>query len=190
MYKTFQAEIEMQSLKDRVEVVDTGCQGLCTRAPVVTVEPMGVFYGRVTESDVHEIVSRTVLKEEIIERLCCTEDGKRVPYRKDISFYKKQKKIVLRNCGVIDPKKISEYILRNGYAALEKVLSGMSPDKVIEEVKASGLRGRAGPDFRRGRSGSLQKMPWGDENMLSVTETKGILVHLWTVRCLRETLIL
>ena len=91
VYKTFQAEIEMQSLKDKVEVVDTGCQGLCTRAPVLTIEPMGIFDGRVTETDVHEIISRTVLKGEIIERLCCTEDGKRIPYQKDISFYKKQK---------------------------------------------------------------------------------------------------
>lgn len=173
VYKTFQAEIEMQSLKDRVEVVDTGCQGLCTRAPVVTVEPMGVFYGRVSESDVHEIVSRTVLKEEIIERLCCTEDGKRVPYRKDISFYKKQKKIVLRNCGVIDPKKISEYILRNGYAALEKVLSGMSPDTVIEEVKASGLRGRGGAGFPTGKKWGFAKNAVGDEKYVICNGDEG-----------------
>jgi len=173
VYKTFQAEIEMQSLKDKVEVVDTGCQGLCTRAPVLTIEPMGIFYGRVTEADVHEIISRTVLKGEIIERLCCTEDGKRVPYQKDISFYKKQKKIVLRNCGAIDPKNINEYIARNGYAALGKVLSGMSPEAVIEEVKKSGLRGRGGAGFPTGKKWEFAKNARGDEKYVICNGDEG-----------------
>ena len=133
--KAFKSEIEKQSLKDKVEIVDTGCQGLCARAPVMTIEPMGIFYGRVTETDVPEIISRTILKSEIIERLCYTEAGKRTPYIRDIPFYSKQKKIVLRNCGTIDPKSINEYILRDGYAALSKVLSTMIPDDVVNEIK-------------------------------------------------------
>ena len=145
--KAFKSEIEKQSLKDKVEIVDTGCQGLCARAPVLTIEPMGIFYGRVTETDVPEIISRTILKGEIIERLCYTEAGKRTPYSRDIPFYGKQKKIVLRNCGSIDPKSINEYILRDGYAAISKVLSGMTPDDVVNEIKNSGLRGRGGAGF-------------------------------------------
>ncbi len=162
VYKAFKAEIEMLSLKDKVEIIDTGCQGLCARAPVLTIEPMGIFYGRVTETDVTEIISRTILKGEIIERLCYTEAGKRIPYLRDIPFYSKQKKIVLRNCGTIDPKNIDEYILRDGYAAISKVLSNMSPDAVIHEIKNSGLRGRGGAGFPTGNKWEFVKKAAGD----------------------------
>lgn len=162
VYKAFQAEIEMLSLKDKVEIVDTGCQGLCARAPVITIEPMGVFYGRVTENDVTEIISRTVLKGEIIERLCYIEDGKRIPYIRDIPFYSKQKKIVLKNCGTIDPKSINEYILRDGYAAFAKALLTMSPEAVIQEVKNSGLRGRGGAGFPTGNKWEFVRNASGD----------------------------
>ncbi|MDR4507607.1 MAG: NAD(P)H-dependent oxidoreductase subunit E [Candidatus Brocadiaceae bacterium] len=162
VYRTFQAEIENQSLADKVEIIDTGCQGLCTRAPVLTIEPMGVFYGRVTENDVHEIISRTVLKGEVIERLCYTQEGKRIPYIKDIDFYRKQKKLVLRNCGSINPKNINDYIKRNGYAAISKALSGMSAEDVIHEVVSSGLRGRGGAGFPTGKKWELAKNAKGD----------------------------
>lgn len=162
VYKAFKAEIEMLSLKDKVEIVDTGCQGLCARAPVLTIEPMGIFYGRVTETDVTEIISRTILKGEIIERLCYTEAGKRIPYMQDIPFYNKQKKIVLRNCGTIDPKNIDEYILRDGYAAISKVLSSMTSDAVINEIKNSGLRGRGGAGFPTGNKWEFVKKAVGD----------------------------
>lgn len=162
VFKAFKAEIEMLSLKDKVEIVDTGCQGLCARAPVLTIEPMGIFYGRVTETDVTEIISRTILKGEIIERLCYTEAGKRIPYIRDIPFYSKQEKIVLRNCGEIDPKNIHEYIVRDGYAAFSKVLSGMTPDDVIYEMKNSGLRGRGGAGFPTGNKWEFVKKAEGD----------------------------
>ncbi len=162
VYKAFKAEIEMLSLKDKVEIVDTGCQGLCARAPVLTIEPMGIFYGRVTEADVTEIISRTILKGEVIERLCYTDAGKRIPYIQDIPFYGKQKKIVLKNCGTIDPKNIHEYILRDGYAAISKVLSGMTPDNVIHEIKNSGLRGRGGAGFPTGNKWEFVKNAAGD----------------------------
>ena len=91
--KAFKSEIEKQSLKDKVEIVDTGCQGLCARAPVLTIEPMGIFYGRVTETDVPEIISRTILKGEIIERLCYAEAGKKTPYIRDIPFMVSRKRL-------------------------------------------------------------------------------------------------
>ncbi|MCC7213010.1 MAG: NADH-quinone oxidoreductase subunit NuoF [Candidatus Brocadia sp.] len=148
--KAFKNEIAKQSLAGKIEIVETGCQGLCTRAPVLTIEPLGVFYGRVTEADVPEIISRTIQKGEIIDRLCYSEAGKRIPYVRDIPFYRKQKKIVLKNCGSIDPRNIDEYILRDGYAALAKVLGGMTQEKVIDEIKNSGLRGRGGAGFPTG----------------------------------------
>lgn len=162
VFKAFKAEIKKLSLEDKVEIVDTGCQGLCARAPVLTIEPMGIFYGRVTETDVTEVVSRTILKGEVIERLCYTDAGKRIPYVHDIPFYSKQEKIVLRNCGEIDPKNIREYIVRDGYAALSKVLSDMTPEDVIHEMKSSGLRGRGGAGFPTGNKWEFVKKAVGD----------------------------
>lgn len=148
--RAFKNEIAKQSLAGKIEIVETGCQGLCTRAPVLTIEPLGIFYGRVTETDVPEIISRTVQKGEVIDRLCYSEAGKRIPYVRDIPFYSKQKKIVLKNCGSIDPRNIDEYILKEGYAAFAKVLGGMTQEKVIDEIKNSGLRGRGGAGFPTG----------------------------------------
>lgn len=171
--KAFKAEIEKQSLSDKLEIVDTGCQGLCARAPVLTIEPMGIFYGRVTETDVPEIISRTIQKGEIIERLCYTEAGKRIPYIRDIPFYGKQKKIVLKNCGSIDPKSIDEYILRDGYAAISKVLTTMTPDAVVNEVKTSGLRGRGGAGFPTGNKWEFVKKAQGDIKYLVCNGDEG-----------------
>lgn len=171
--RAFRAEIEKQSLAGKIEIVDTGCQGLCARAPVLTIEPMGIFYGRVTETDVPEIISRTVLKGEIIERLCYAEAGKRTPYTRDIPFYSKQKKIVLKNCGNIDPKNISEYILKEGYLAFSKVLSGMTQDQVINEMKNSGLRGRGGAGFPTGNKWEFVKKAQGDIKYLICNGDEG-----------------
>ena len=148
--KAFKDEITKQSLAGKIEMVETGCQGLCTRAPVLTIEPLGIFYGRATETDVPEIISRTIQKGEVIDRLCYSEAGKRIPYVRDIPFYSKQKKIVLKNCGSIDPRNINEYILRDGYAAFAKVLTSMTQEKVIDEIKNSGLRGRGGAGYPTG----------------------------------------
>ena len=171
--KAFKAEIERQSLTDKIEIVDTGCQGLCARAPVLTIEPMGVFYGRVTETDVPEIISRTILKGEIIERLCYAEAGKRIPYIRDIPFYSKQKRIVLKNCGNVDPKNIKEYILRDGYLAFSKVISGMAPDQVVNEIKNSGLRGRGGAGFPTGNKWEFVKKAQGDIKYLICNGDEG-----------------
>lgn len=171
--KAFKAEIERQSLSDKIKIVDTGCQGLCARAPVLTIEPMGIFYGRVTETDVPEIISRTILKGEIIERLCYAEAGKRTPHIRDIPFYSKQKKIVLKNCGSIDPKNINEYILREGYLAFSKVLSEMTPDQVVNEIKNAGLRGRGGAGFPTGNKWEFVKKAHGDIKYLVCNGDEG-----------------
>ena len=106
----FEHEIEKAGLQEKVEIVDTGCHGFCAKAPVLAIDPMGVFYQQLAPDDVPEIVSRTIMKGEIIERLVFQhpETGERIPKAEDIPFYKKQTRIVLRNCGMIDPKSVSE----------------------------------------------------------------------------------
>ena len=150
VYDEFCKQIKKQKLQDKVEVIATGCQGLCARAPVMTIDPLGIFYGRVTVDIVPDVISNTILKGEVIKKLCYAEAGKKIPYLKDIPFYSKQKKVVLRNCGVIDPNSIEQYIARNGYEALAKAFFKLKPEGIINEVKSSGLRGRGGAGFPTG----------------------------------------
>ncbi|MHC4183946.1 MAG: (2Fe-2S) ferredoxin domain-containing protein, partial [Planctomycetota bacterium] len=150
VYDEFCKQIKKQKLQDKVEVIETGCQGLCARAPVMTIDPPGVFYGRVTVDIVPDVISNTILKGEVIKKLCYAEAGKKIPYLKDIPFYSKQKKVVLRNCGVIDPNSIEQYIARNGYESLAKALFKLKPEGIINEMKSSGLRGRGGAGFPTG----------------------------------------
>lgn len=150
VYGEFQKQVEMQGLEDKVEVVETGCQGLCARAPVMTIDPPGIFYGRVTVDIVPEIISNTILKGEVINKLCYAESGKKIPYLQDIPFYNKQQKLVLRNCGVIDPKNVEHYIARKGYEGLARALFNLPPEAIIKEIESSGLRGRGGGGFPTG----------------------------------------
>ncbi len=150
VYSEFKKQLDEQKLKDKVEIIETGCQGLCARAPVITIDPPGVFYGRVTVDIVPEIISKTIIDGQVINKLCYIEAGKRIPYLKDIPFYSKQKKVVLRNCGVIDPNSIEQYIARNGYEGLAKALFKLKSEGIINEVKSSGLRGRGGAGFPTG----------------------------------------
>ncbi len=154
VYGEFKKQLDEQDLNDKVEIVETGCQGLCARAPVITIDPPGVFYGRVTVDIVPEIISKTIIDGQVINKLCYIEAGKRIPYLKDIPFYSKQKKVVLRNCGVIDPNSIEQYIARNGYEGLAKALFKLKPEGIINEVKSSGLRGRGGLASQQGLSGN------------------------------------
>ena len=137
---------------DEVEIVVTGCFGLCELGPVVIVYPEGTFYSRVEASDVAELVSEHLVKGRPLERLIYSEkkDGQHPLSIDELGFYKKQKRIALANCGVIDPEDIEEYLAFDGYLALEKVLFKMSPQEVIDEIKASGLRGRGGGGFPTG----------------------------------------
>jgi NADP-reducing hydrogenase subunit HndC len=129
--------------------VRTGCFGLCALGPIVIVYPEGSFYSRVKVEDVETIVQEHLLKGRIVKDLLYDEsmDKDEIKPLKDVDFYKKQLRIALKNCGVIDPEKIEEYIAFDGYKALGKVVTEMTPEQVIDVVKKSGLRGRGGAGF-------------------------------------------
>ena len=159
----FNKNIADFGLEEEVKLVQTGCFGLCALGPIVIIYPDGTFYSRVTEDDVKEIVEEHLLKGRIVERLVyrdqdtdkIVEDAAANVSLSDTKFYKSQKRIVLRNCGVIDPDNIEEYIAMDGYAALGKVLTEMTPEDVIKVVSDSGLRGRGGGGFPTGRKWAL-----------------------------------
>jgi len=150
--KEFNAQIAAKGLEKEVKVVQTGCFGLCALGPVVIVYPEGSFYSMVKPEDVEEIVSEHLLKGRIVKRLLYDETVQEdsIKSLNEVDFYKKQMRIALRNCGVINPENIEEYIAVDGYRALGKVLTEMKPEDVIEEIKKSGLRGRGGGGFPTG----------------------------------------
>ena len=154
----FNENIKANGLEEEIKIVQTGCFGLCALGPVVIVHPDGTFYSRVEESDVAEIVSEHLLKGRIVDRLVY-KDGVEEAHGNvalsDTAFYKTQERVVLRNCGVINPESIDEYIAMDGYAALGKVLTEMTPDEVIQVILDSGLRGRGGGGFPTGRKWAL-----------------------------------
>ena len=157
--KRLQEEIDKNGLTDEVMVVRTGCFGLCALGPIMIVYPEGTFYSRVKEEDIAEIVSEHLLKGRIVTRLVYDETvaENEIKSLKETDFYKKQHRIALRNCGVINPECIDEYIGRNGYEALGKVLKTMTPDDVIQVILDSGLRGRGGGGFPTGKKWQLAR---------------------------------
>ncbi|MBU4438552.1 MAG: NADH-quinone oxidoreductase subunit NuoF [Acetobacterium sp.] len=152
LVKELKKELVKHDILDEVEVVATGCFGLCELGPVVIVYPEGTFYSRVEATDIPEMVEEHLVKGRPLDRLIYTEkgDGHHPLSINELGFFKKQKRIALANCGVINPENIDEYIGFDGYMALEKVLLTMTPVDVINEVKASGLRGRGGGGFPTG----------------------------------------
>ncbi|MFP4550310.1 MAG: NAD(P)H-dependent oxidoreductase subunit E, partial [Spirochaetales bacterium] len=148
IYKSLQREVEHHELATTVQVVKTGCFGFCAQGPIVKILPEESFYVEVDPKDARELIEEHIVKGRPVKRLLYKEEQSKEHARvDDISFYQKQFRVVLRNCGFIDPEEISEYISRDGYVALEKVLYDLTPDQVIEELKVAGLRGRGGAGF-------------------------------------------
>jgi NADP-reducing hydrogenase subunit HndC len=172
---SLQSEINKNGLKDEVAVVQTGCHGLCALGPIMIIYPEATFYAMVKEEDVPEIVSEHLVKGRIVNRLLykemVTEDG--VKSLNETDFYKKQHRIALRNCGVINPENIDEYIGTNGYEALGKVLTQNTPDEVIQIILDSGLRGRGGGGFPTGMKWKLAKGNDADQKYVCCNADEG-----------------
>ncbi len=177
--KAFEENIEAFGLAEEVKLVQTGCFGLCELGPVVIVYPDGTFYSRVTPEDVKEIVEEHLLKGRKVDRLVYDDIGDNAPAVEgnvalsDTVFYKSQNRVVLRNCGVINPESIDEYIAMDGYAALGKVLTEMTPDEVIKVVSDSGLRGRGGGGFPTGFKWSLAAPNKADQKYVVCNADEG-----------------
>ncbi len=180
LMSTFDKELEKQGLAEEVKVVQTGCFGLCALGPVVIIYPEGTFYSRVEEKDVAEIVEEHLLKGRLVDRLVykdadenvIEEAGKTISLN-DTNFYKTQKRVALRNCGLIDPESIDEYIAMDGYAALGKVLTEMKPEEVVQVVKDSGLRGRGGGGFPTGLKWSFTAANSADQKYVVCNADEG-----------------
>ena len=160
IFAAFNDQLAKQGLDKEVKVVQTGCFGLCELGPIVIVYPEGAFYSRVTPGDVEEIVSEHLLKGRMVKRLLYQEtvvDDQNIKNLNHTQFYSKQHRVALRNCGVINPEVIEEYIAVDGYEALGRVLTTMTPDQVIDEISKSGLRGRGGGGFPTGTKWKFAK---------------------------------
>jgi (2Fe-2S) ferredoxin len=148
----------------QVKVVETGCLGPCAGGPLLICQPDGILYQKITLADVDDIIERTVQRGEVVDRLLWrkAETGEPLVKVKDNPFFNRQVKIALRNCGVIDPLSIDDYLAHGGYAALRQALTAMSPEQVIDAVKNSGLRGRGGAGFPTGIKWELCRKAKGD----------------------------
>ncbi len=159
---------------ENVRVIQTGCFGLCAKGPIVIIRPEDVFYAMVKPTDCEEIVEKHIQNGEIVERLLCKDiDNKTVKKLDELTFYKKQMRIALKNCGMIDPENIDEYFAFDGYKALEKVLKTMTPDEVIKEISDSGLRGRGGAGFPTGKKWQFTKDAVGDQKYVVCNADEG-----------------
>ena len=159
---------------ENVRVIQTGCFGLCAKGPIVIIRPEDTFYAMVKPEDCEEIINEHILEGKIVERLLCKDIDNSVVQRLDeLTFYKKQERIALKNCGIIDPENIDEYIAFDGYKALEKVLFEMSQDDVINEVTESGLRGRGGAGFPTGKKWYFTKIAEGDQKYVVCNADEG-----------------
>ena len=157
-----------------VRVIKTGCFGLCAKGPIVIIRPEDTFYAMVKPEDCEEIIESHIIQGKVVERLLCKDiDGTKVTKLDDLTFYKKQKRIALKNCGVINPEDIDEYIAFDGYRALARVLIEMSQDEVIETIDKSGLRGRGGAGFPTGKKWKLTKEAKGETKYVVCNADEG-----------------
>ncbi len=159
---------------ENVRVIKTGCFGLCAKGPIVIIRPEDTFYAMVKPEDCEEIIQTHIIEGNRVERLLAKDiDGTKVNSLDDLNFYKKQKRIALKNCGVINPEEIDEYIAFDGYKALEKVLTKMSPEEVIDVIKNSGIRGRGGAGFPTGKKWELTKASEGEQKYVVCNADEG-----------------
>ncbi|MDR1055592.1 MAG: NADH-quinone oxidoreductase subunit NuoF [Prevotellaceae bacterium] len=168
-------ELTNKNLENEVQVIATGCFGFCEQGPIVKIMPDNTFYTQVKPGDSEEIVNEHIIKGRKVNRLLYRdpENKERVSDSKHMDFYKKQLRIALRNCGLIDPENIEEYIARDGYAALAKCVSEMTPEEVINEVKFSGLRGRGGGGFPTGLKWELTRKYKADQKFVVCNADEG-----------------
>ena len=171
--EALESEIKRRGAHDRARVVRTGCHGLCAGAVAVAIDPQGILYQGVAAEDAAEIVDQTILAGRVVERLCYSKDGQAVPLQKDVPFYRHQTRLVLRNCGVIDPTRLEDAIARGAYAAAARALCELSPEAVIGEVLTSGLRGRGGAGFPTGRKWQFARAMPGDEKYIVCNADEG-----------------
>lgn len=171
--ETFQNIIKEKEIQN-VRVIKTGCFGLCAKGPIVIIRPEDTFYAQVKPEDCEEIIHTHILGGKEVERLLCKDiDGTVVKRLDELNFYKKQKRIALKNCGVINPEDIDEYLAFDGYKALEKALLHMTPDEVVEEMNASGLRGRGGAGFPTGKKWSFAKAQEAEQKYVVCNADEG-----------------
>lgn len=171
--ENFKKIIEEKGIKN-VRVIKTGCFGLCAKGPIVIIRPEDTFYAMVKPEDCEEIIQSHIVEGKVVERLLCKDiDGKKVKRLDDLTFYKKQKRIALKNCGVINPEEIDEYIAFDGYRALARVLIEMTQDEVIETIDKSGLRGRGGAGFLTGRKWRSTKEAKGEKKFVVCNADEG-----------------
>lgn len=173
--KNLQAALKDKGLEEQVQVILTGCFGFCEKGPIVKVMPDNTFYTEVKPEDALEIVEEHVIKGRKVKRLLYTdpETKEHVADSKHMNFYKKQLRIALRNCGFIDPENIEEYIANDGYAAVAKCLTEMTPQQVIEEIKLSGLRGRGGGGFPTGVKWEIASKNHADQKYVVCNADEG-----------------
>ena len=175
LQEEFEARLKENGLENEVKLVQTGCFGLCALGPIVVVYPEGAFYSRVELSDVKDIVEEHLLKGRIVTRLLYDETVQEdnIKSLNETQFYAKQMRVALRNCGVINPENIDEYIAVDGYQALGKVLTEMTPEEVIQVIKDSGLRGRGGGGFPTGMKWQFTHDAVGDQKYVACNADEG-----------------
>jgi len=174
VYEALKRDVESSGLKD-ITIDFTGCHGFCQRGPIVDIDPGSIFYSEVKEADVTDIVQLHLQEGKFIDRLFYRDPstGEAIPSSQDIPFYSNQQRIILRNCGHINPENIDDYLAVGGYKALRKVLLKMSPEQVIAEVKNSGLRGRGGAGFVTGLKWEFCRRETGNEKYIICNADEG-----------------
>ncbi len=171
--EAMEREIAQRGLGGKVRVVRVGCHGLCAGAVTMVIDPKGIFYQTVSAADVPEIVETTILGGKTVRRLCWSAGGKAYPLQKDIPFYKNQSRLVLRNCGVVDPQSLQDAVGHGAYLAAAGVLTKMTPEQVIAEMIASGLRGRGGAGFPTGRKWQFARASKGEPKYIICNADEG-----------------